>query len=188
MDSPRFVWKRSVLISNVFLISKFERVGSKIKCLYNSKVVKEWVSATYILMKTWNITAKIRVNSLSNDPWFSKEQWFLENSQASPFVLLMNETYIKTCEWSVTGMILTGESHISRRETFPSATLQTRNRSWTDLESNPSLHGEMPATNRTSSNRFLLQKLLRSTRNIYFGLVVCFVFKFQLILLVLSFS
>jgi hypothetical protein len=149
---------------------------------------EKWVSSTYILMKTWKMAAKIRVSTLSNDPWFSKEQWCLENSQASPFVLLMKETYTKTCEWSVTGMILTGESHISRRETFPSATLQTRNRSWTGLESNPSLRGEMPATNRMSSSRSLLQKLLRSTRNIYFCLVVWFFFKFQLTLPVLSFS
>jgi len=83
-------------------------------------------------------------------------------------------------------MILTGESHISRRESFPSATLQTRNRTWTDLESNPSLRGEMAATNRMSLGRSLLQKLLRSTRNIYFRLMVCFVFKFQLIFPVLK--
>jgi len=177
-----------VLISNLFLTSKSERVSPKMKGFYNSKVVKEWVSSTYILMKIWKITAKIRVSTLSNDPWFSKEQWFLENSQASPFVLLMKRTCRRTSVWSITGMILTGESQISRRETFRSATLQTRNRTWTDLRKNPSLRGEMPATNSMSPGRSLLQKLLRSTRNIYVGLIVCFVFKFQLILPVLSFS
>ena len=84
-------------------------------------------------------------------------------------------------------MILTGESQISRRETFSNATLQTRNRTRTDLVLNPCLRGEMPVTSRTSPDSSLLQKLLRSTRNIYVRLVVCFVFKFQLILPVLSF-
>ena len=160
------MWRRSVPIGTLFLTPKSERVDSKMKCFFNSKVVKEWVSSTYILMKIWKITAKIHVSTLSNDPWFSKEQWFLENSQASLFVFLMKGTCRRTCVWSITGMILTGESHISRRETFPSATLQTRNRKWTDLESNPSLRGEMPATNRMSPGRPLLQKLLRSAGNI----------------------
>jgi hypothetical protein len=174
MASPRLVWSRSVLISNLFLASKPERVGPKMKCFYNSKVVKEWVSSTYILMKIWKIIAEIRVSTLSNDPWFSEEQWFLENSQASPTVVLMKGTCRRTCVWSITGMILTGESHISRRETFPSAILQTRNRKWSDLWSNPSLRDEMPATNRMSPAKPLLQKLLRSTRNIYVRLVVFF--------------
>lgn len=171
-----------------FLTSKSEKVGPKMKCFYNSKIVKAWVSSTYILLKIWKITVKIYVSTASNDPWFSKEQWFLENSQASPFVLLMEGTCRRTCVWSMTGMILTGERQISRRENFPNATLQTRIRTFTDLGSNPCLRDEMPATNRTSPGSSLLQKLLRSTSNVYVRSVVCFVFKFQLILSVLSFS
>ena len=43
-------------------------------------------------------------------------------------------------------MKLTGESLPTRGQTCPSATLSTKNHTWT----NPGLHSEMPATNRLS--------------------------------------
>jgi hypothetical protein len=47
-------------------------------------------------------------------------------------------------------MKLTGENRSTRRKTCPSATLFTKNPTWTDSGSNPGLRGEMPATNRLS--------------------------------------
>ena len=47
-------------------------------------------------------------------------------------------------------MKLTGENLSTRRKTCPSATLSTRNPTWTDPGSNPGLRGERPATNRLS--------------------------------------
>jgi hypothetical protein len=43
-------------------------------------------------------------------------------------------------------MKLTGENRSTREKTCPSATLSTRNPTWTD----PGLSGERPATNRLS--------------------------------------
>ena len=47
-------------------------------------------------------------------------------------------------------MKLTGESLPTRGKTCPSATLSTKNHTWTDPGSNPGLRSEMPATNRLS--------------------------------------
>jgi hypothetical protein len=44
----------------------------------------------------------------------------------------------------------TGENGSNRGKTCPSATLSTRNPTWTDPGSNPVLSGERPATNRMS--------------------------------------
>jgi hypothetical protein len=77
-------------------------------------------------------------------------------------------------------MILTGESQISRTETFPSVNLQTRNLIWTDLGSNPSLRGEMPATNRISpysKNFYEVQEIF--TFDWWFGLSSNFNWYFQ---------
>jgi hypothetical protein len=42
---------------------------------------------------------------------------------------------------------LTGEKRSTRRETCPSATLSTTNRTWTGLGLNQDLRGERPLTN-----------------------------------------
>jgi hypothetical protein len=42
------------------------------------------------------------------------------------------------------------EEPTTRRKTCPSATLSTKNPTWSDLGSNPGLRGERPATNRLS--------------------------------------
>jgi hypothetical protein len=47
-------------------------------------------------------------------------------------------------------MVLTGENRSTRRKTYPSAPLSTKNPKWTDPGSNPGLRGESPATNRLS--------------------------------------
>jgi hypothetical protein len=47
-------------------------------------------------------------------------------------------------------MILTGKHRSTRRKPCLSATLSNTNLTWTDLESNPGLRGEKPATNRLS--------------------------------------
>ena len=44
-------------------------------------------------------------------------------------------------------MKLTGKNPSTRGKTCPSATLSTKNSSWTDQGSNPGLRGERPATN-----------------------------------------
>jgi hypothetical protein len=45
------------------------------------------------------------------------------------------------------GMILTGENRRTRRKTCPSVTLSTINTTWIDLDANPGLRDERPATN-----------------------------------------
>jgi hypothetical protein len=47
-------------------------------------------------------------------------------------------------------MKLTGENRNTREKTCPSATLSTRNPTWTDPGSNPGLRGGRSATNRLS--------------------------------------
>jgi hypothetical protein len=47
-------------------------------------------------------------------------------------------------------MELTGKNRSTRGKTCLSATLSTRNSTWTDPGSNPDLRGERPATNRLS--------------------------------------
>jgi hypothetical protein len=44
-------------------------------------------------------------------------------------------------------MKLTGENRSTRGKTGPSATLSTKNPTWTDSGSNPGLRGGRPATN-----------------------------------------
>ena len=45
-------------------------------------------------------------------------------------------------------MILTGETRNNRITITPSLTLTTKNPTWTNLRSNPDLHGDRPTTNR----------------------------------------
>jgi hypothetical protein len=47
-------------------------------------------------------------------------------------------------------MKLTWENRSTRKETCPSATLNTTNPTWTNPGSNPGLRGENPGTNRLS--------------------------------------
>lgn len=47
-------------------------------------------------------------------------------------------------------MMLTGETHNNRITTCPILTPNTKNLTWTNLRSNPDLHGDRPATNRLS--------------------------------------
>jgi hypothetical protein len=57
---------------------------------------------------------------------------------------------IHECIWSGGGKILTGKKRGTWRETCPSATLSTRNPTWTVLGANPGLREEELATNRLS--------------------------------------
>jgi hypothetical protein len=52
-------------------------------------------------------------------------------------------------------MILTGENRVTERETCHSDNLSTTNRTWTDLELNPGLRGERPATDRLTLDNVL---------------------------------
>jgi len=47
-------------------------------------------------------------------------------------------------------MILTGETRNNRITTCPFLTLTTKHLTWTNLRSNPDLHGDRTATNRLS--------------------------------------
>jgi hypothetical protein len=47
-------------------------------------------------------------------------------------------------------MKLTGKNRSIQGKTCPSATLSTKNPTWTDPEPNPGLRGERPATNHLS--------------------------------------
>jgi hypothetical protein len=51
--------------------------------------------------------------------------------------------------WSRGGM-MTRENRRTRGKTCPNATLSITNPTWTDLDMNPSLRGEKPATNHLS--------------------------------------
>ena len=51
-------------------------------------------------------------------------------------------------EWSTGGMKLAGENRSTRGRICPSATLSTKNPTWTDPGPRPGLRGERPATNR----------------------------------------
>jgi hypothetical protein len=51
-------------------------------------------------------------------------------------------------EWSTGGMKLAGENRSTRGKICPSATLSTKNPTWTDPGPRPGLRGERPATNR----------------------------------------
>jgi hypothetical protein len=61
-------------------------------------------------------------------------------------------------------MKLTGENRSTRGKTCPSTTLSTTNPTWTDPGSNPDLHGERPATNRTAKPRSLLEFHIQGKR------------------------
>jgi hypothetical protein len=54
-------------------------------------------------------------------------------------------------------MTLTGKNGSTQGETYPSATLSTKNPTWTDPGWNPGLRGERPATNRLSHGTALLK-------------------------------
>lgn len=43
--------------------------------------------------------------------------------------------------------MLTGGNRITCRKPYPRVTLPTKNPLWTDLDTNPSLHGQKPVTN-----------------------------------------
>jgi hypothetical protein len=58
-------------------------------------------------------------------------------------------------------MKLTGENRSTRRKTSPSATLSTKNLTWTDSGSNPGLRDESPATNRLSHGTAFVRYLCR---------------------------
>jgi hypothetical protein len=59
-------------------------------------------------------------------------------------------------------MKMIGDNRSTRGETCPSATLCTTNPTWTDLESNPGLRGERPATNHLSPHTsYRLSQLAR---------------------------
>jgi hypothetical protein len=52
--------------------------------------------------------------------------------------------------WSNNGMTVTGEKHRTWRKTCPSATLSTKNPTWTALGMNPGLRSEKPTINHLS--------------------------------------
>jgi hypothetical protein len=79
-------------------------------------------------------------------------------------------------------MKLSGENRSTRGKTCPSATSSTKNPTWTDPGSNPSLRGEKPATNRLSHGTalqgvsiyiYLVSSIMLSTSCICFASTIC---------------
>jgi len=82
---------------------------------------------------------KIRSTILSHAPWFPKQHWCLEGSQASSLVLLVTATHKIRWVWYWQG-----------KNTYRGGILyqcRFKNLTWTNLWSNPDLCSDRPATN-----------------------------------------
>jgi hypothetical protein len=74
------------------------------------------------------------------------------------------------------GMILTGKNQITRRETFPSATLTTMNPTWTDLRVNPGLyHFKLSTRHEEECNKLRCAERWRTKYGIRKHTVILFV-------------
>jgi hypothetical protein len=158
MDSPRCVSSRSVPISTIVPASKSERIGPQMKCFF---FFNEGSGRMNIINLYFNEDMKEDCKNYVKVPCpmlrdFQKSIAFLKIPRLRPFVLLVKETYRWICVWSIWWNDTDREAKVFWRVTCPSATLYTRNRTWTDLGSNTSLCGEMPATDRLSCGRTLL--------------------------------
>jgi len=89
------------------------------------------------------------VSKYKRSPIFETALFFLEGTQAFARLSFWQEQLVdEKWVWSIDRVTMTGEDRSTWREMCPTSNLSTTILTWTDMELNPGLQGERPATNR----------------------------------------